>query len=151
MSKKFLVAVDGSDHAQKALELAASLAKPSDAALVILHVVPFERVPEAFQRFAEIEGIAAGERAARYRYDMTIGDSIVSEAETYAREHGVERIKTVVAEGSPANEIVAQARSERVDMIFLGSRGVSDLKGLLIGSVSHRVMHLAPCTCVAVR
>jgi len=37
------------------------------------------------------------------------------------------------------------------DMIVMGSRGVSDLKGLVMGSVSHKVMQLAPCTCVSVR
>ena len=36
-------------------------------------------------------------------------------------------------------------------MVFLGSRGLGDAKGLLLGSVSHKVMHLAPCTCVAVK
>ena len=36
-------------------------------------------------------------------------------------------------------------------MIFLGSRGLGDVGGLLMGSVSHKVMHLAPCTCVAVK
>ena len=36
-------------------------------------------------------------------------------------------------------------------MIFLGSRGLDDMVGLMMGSVSHKVMHLAPCTCVAVK
>ena len=56
-----------------------------------------------------------------------------------------------VAEGNAANEIVATAESIGADMIFLGSRGLGDAKGLLVGSVSHKVMNLAPCTCVAVK
>jgi nucleotide-binding universal stress UspA family protein len=36
-------------------------------------------------------------------------------------------------------------------MVFLGSHGLSDIRGLLIGSVSHKVLHQAPCTCVVVR
>ncbi len=38
-----------------------------------------------------------------------------------------------------------------VDMIFLGSRGLGDAQSLLMGSVSHKVAHLAECTCVSVK
>jgi nucleotide-binding universal stress UspA family protein len=44
-----------------------------------------------------------------------------------------------------------RARDRHVDMIFLGSRGLGDAKGLLMGSVSHKVAHLAECTCVSVK
>jgi len=151
MSKKFLVAVDGSDHGWKALDLATNLAKVSDAEVVILHVIPYIPMPEAFQQFAEIEGIAAADRTFRYHYNTKIGDTITSEAEARARKSGLSRITTQVAEGNPVDEIIALAKSTRADMLFLGSRGVSDLKGMMMGSISHKVMHLAPCTCVAVR
>jgi nucleotide-binding universal stress UspA family protein len=151
MSKKFLVAVDGSDHGWKALDLATNLARVSDAEVVILHVVPYEPMPEGFQQFAEIERIAAADQIFRYHRDRTIGDAITSEAEARAQKNGFARVTTQVAEGNPANEIVALAKSKRADMLFLGSRGVSDLKGMMMGSISHKVMHLAPCTCVAVR
>ena len=57
MSKKFLVAVDGSDHGWKALDLATDLAAVSDAELIILHVVSYEPMPEGLQQYAKIEGI----------------------------------------------------------------------------------------------
>lgn len=151
MSKRFLVAIDGSEHAWKALDLAAELAESSAAELLVLHVVAFEPVPNAFREFAEAEHIPIEERTARFHYDRTIGDAIVREAEARARKVGIRQITTRVAEGDPANEIVSLARSGGVDMVFLGSRGLSDIKGLFVGSVSHKVMHLVPCTCVAVR
>ena len=151
MSNKFLVAVDGSDHGWEALDLATNLAKVSDAELVILHVVPDEPMPEGLKRFAEVEGISTDEASARYHLSRTIGDQITSEAEARVRKNGLARVKSQVAEGNPANQIVALARSEGTDMVFLGSRGLGDVKGLLMGSVSHKVMHLAPCTCVAVK
>lgn len=151
MSKKFLVAVDGSDHGWKALDLATDLAKVSDAELLIVHVVPYEPTPEAFRQLAQAEGIPVEESSARYHYDRKIGDTITSEAEARAKKNGLVQVTTHVAEGNLANEIVALARSRGADMVFLGSRGVSDLQGLFMGSVSHKVMHLAPCTCVAVR
>ena len=52
--------------------------------------------------------------------------------------------------GDPAPAILDHAREVGADMIVLGSRGLGDLKGLVMGSVSHKVACLAPCTCVAV-
>ena len=151
MSKKFMVAVDGSDHGWKALDLATDLAKVSDAEIVILHVIPYEPMPEGFELYSEIEGVTPADRAFRYHSSRKSADKIASEAEAHARKNGLARVTTRVAEGNPVKQIVALAQSEGAEMVFLGSRGVSDLKGLMMGSVSHKVMHLAPCTCVAVK
>lgn len=151
MSKKFLVAVDGSDHGWKALDLATDLAAVSDAELIILHVVPYEPMPEGLQQYAKIEGIPIDDLKAQIRYSKAIGDKITSESEARVRKNGLARVTTQVVEGNPAKQIVALAESEGADMVFLGSRGFGDAKGLLLGSVSHKVMHLAPCTCVAVK
>jgi len=151
MSKRFLVAVDGSDYGWKALDLAINLAKDSDAELWILHVIPYEPIPEGLRQYAEVEHIAHEEVEARYRLGREIGDKITSEAEARVRKNGVDRVTAQVVEGNLANQIIALAESEGMDMVILGSRGLGDVKGLLIGSVSHKVMHLAPCTCVAVK
>jgi len=147
----FLVAVDGSDQGWKALDLAIDFAKLSDAELIIIHVIPYEPTPEAFRQLAQAEGISVEESSARYHFEKSIGDAVTKEAETRARKNGVAKVITRVSEGHPANEIIALARSRKADMIFIGSRGVSDLAGLFLGSVSHKVMHLAPCTCVVVK
>ncbi len=151
MKKKFLVAVDGSDHGWNALDLATDLAAISDAELIILHVVSYEPVPEGLQQYAKVEGIPVEDLKAQFHYRKAIGDKVTNEAEARVRKKGLARVTTRVAEGSPANEIVALAELERADMVFLGSRGFGDIGGLLMGSVSHKVMHLAPCTCVAVK
>ena len=151
MSKKYLVAVDGSEHGTRALELATSLAKSSDAELLILHVVPYEPMPEGLQQYAEMEGIPVEEMSARFHHGKAIGDRITGEAEEYARMNGLSHVTSEVVEGNPANQIVAVANGQKVEMVFLGSRGLSDVGGLLMGSVSHKVMHLAGCTCVAVK
>lgn len=151
MSKKFLVAVDGSDHGWKALDLAADLARACAAELVVLHVVPHQAMPEGLKKFAEVEGLSLEEAQARHKLSKAIGDKIVLEAETRARNAGLAQVETRVEEGHTANAIVAMAGSRGADMLFLGSRGLGDVQGLLLGSVSHKVMHLAPCTCVAVK
>ena len=151
MSKTYLVAVDGSDHGWKALDLAANLAKTSGATLIILHVVPYEPMPDGLQEYAEMEGIAVEELSARFHYGRALGDRLTRMAADRAHDAGVEHITTEVAEGHPANEVVAVSKARKVEMVFLGSRGLSDVGGLLLGSVSHKVMHLSDCTCVAVK
>ena len=151
MSKKFLVAVDGSDHSWKALDLASRLGKLADAELVILHVVPHEPMPEELRTFANIESIPLEEQAARYHQSRTLGDRIAGEAEARARKNGLDRVTALVVEGNAAHEIVKLAETKDTEMLFVGSRGLGAVGGRLMGSVSHKVMHLAPCTCVAVK
>lgn len=151
MTTKFLAAVDGSDHGWKALDLATNLAKVSNAEVLVVHVVPNEPIPEGLKQFARVEGIAPEEIEARYHLGREIGDKIIGEAEARIRKSGLHDVKTRVTEGNAANEIVTLAKSEGADMIFVGSRGLSEVTGLLMGSVSHKVMHLASCSCVAVK
>ena len=151
MSKKFLVAVDGSEHGWKAADLAADLAKASDAELILLHVIDELPVTEGFGRYAQVEGVSLEELNARYRATRSLSDVVIHDAETRARESGVTRVSSHVVEGDAAAEIVEQAKLANADIVFLGSHGLSDIQGLLIGSVSHKVLHQAPCTCVVVR
>lgn len=151
MSKKFLVAVDGSDHSWKALDLATELASAVDAELVILHVVPYEPMPDGLREYAKIEGVSLEDEAAQFHSSRKFGDRIASEAEARARQSGFDRVTTQVTEGNAAHEIVEMAEAKDTEMLFLGSRGLSKVGGILIGSVSNKVMHLAPCTCVAVK
>lgn len=141
----------GSKHGWRALDLAADLAVSSGAELIAMHVVRHEPSLGGPAHFATVEGVGAEELAARYHIGKEIGDGITAEAVTRARQKGLERVSPRVAEGHAAAEIVAEAEAEGVDMLFIGCRGLGDIAGLLMGSVSHKVMHLAPCTCVTVK
>ncbi len=151
MTKTFLVAIDGSDQAWKALDLAIDIARLSDAELAILHVVPYEVFPEGLKEFAKGEGIQIEEERARFHEGRTLADAITAKAAARAAKHGLKCVKTHTAEGNAATEIIAMAKSKAVDMLFMGSRGLGEIRGLLLGSVSHKVMNMAPCTCVTVK
>ena len=73
------------------------------------------------------------------------------QARTRAAAKGVRSVQALLEPGDPASTILRLAKGLRADMIFLGSRGLGNLEGLLMGSVSHKVTHLAECTCVAVK
>jgi nucleotide-binding universal stress UspA family protein len=60
-------------------------------------------------------------------------------------------VHCVIEDGDPGKEILRYAEEETANLIVMGSRGLSDLQGLLMGSVSHKVSHLSPCSCITVK
>jgi len=64
---------------------------------------------------------------------------------------GVKNVSQHIDEGNPVEIILKLAESADADMIVMGSRGLSELKGMLLGSVSYKVNNLSKCTCVTVK
>ena len=149
--RKILVAIDGSDHAWRALDLAADMAQKYAAELTVLHVIAYEPMPAGLRQLAADEHIPIAEGEARYHYGRTLGDELTREGSARARRAGAERVNALTAEGRPAEQILTIAAERGVDAIVLGRRGLGDLKGLLMGSVSHKVSQLAECTCITVK
>jgi nucleotide-binding universal stress UspA family protein len=146
MSRTILVPVDGSDHSKKALDFAAELAAELGAKLSLLNVVqslPHDRTL--------VLGAAAITVHMSPEELKDVGAKVLDAAKAQAEEDGVKQVDTAVVLGDPAYEIVEKAKALDAYMVVLGSRGLSDLAGLFMGSVSHKVLHLAPCTCVVVR
>jgi nucleotide-binding universal stress UspA family protein len=61
------------------------------------------------------------------------------------------RLDVVVREEGAAEAILAEARTRQVDLIILGSRGLTTIPALVLGSVSYRVIHRAPCSVLLVK
>jgi len=173
MYKKILCPMDGSDHAGRALELAITLAKMFEAQLIISHALLRHANASDLKHFARIEGLAAqvkpemqrlGAIDARLDVDPSsddrmvpsrvlteIGQHILDDAKLDAKEAGVGKVDTVLMDDDAADGILRCIKERGVDCVIMGSRGLSDLKGLFLGSVSHKVMNQAPCTCIAVK
>jgi nucleotide-binding universal stress UspA family protein len=177
MIKTILTAVDGSDHADKALTLAADMAAKYKARLVILHVLLRDADPQRLRKLAKVRDLTAAQRERLRLFSEEpalvapvvgiggayiplppppellepIGRQILARAVAAAKKEGAKRIDTVIDAGDPAEAILGRAKKEKADMIVLGSRGFGDLKGLLLGSVSHKVASHASCTCVTVK
>lgn len=148
MIKMILVPIDGSDHAFKALDFASDLADKYKASLLLLYVVTKHELPESVRRFAETEHM---EGPSNWIYNEVVAKNIVLEGEKRAQAKGVRSIETAIRDGDPAKMIVKVAGSKDADLIVMGTRGLSDLQGLVMGSVAHKVNHVAPCTVVTVR
>jgi len=140
MIETILLAVDGSGHARKAVDYGIDFAARYGAKLVILTVHPPGPLSGALADYAAQEDLSASEVYQR----------IVEDLATLAGQQGVPDVVRLVEEGDAAAAILAAADHHNVDLIVLGSRGLGDLKGLLLGSVSHKVTHLANRPCLIV-
>ncbi|MCC4265318.1 universal stress protein [Oceanimonas baumannii] len=146
MYKSMLVAVDGSASGRKALELACHLAKVDNAELHILHVP--EVLPHEATLIWGIGAVAIGDELKEME---VLANRIMTSAESEAKKLGVNNIHTHVEKGEPARTILKQAEVLSVEVIVLGTRGLGDLAGLVMGSVSHKVASSAKCGVITIR
>jgi nucleotide-binding universal stress UspA family protein len=143
MTMKMLIAVDGSEHARRAIEAAARLAKQMQSAEVVLL-----NVADAMVFYGELPpfDIEAVERAQRLHQDK-----LLAEAEAQARALGLQKVLTQSAVGLTAHEILRVADERGVDQIVLGTHGRGAVGSLLLGSVAQRVVHQAKVPVLLVR
>lgn len=138
--KHILVATDGSDPAGRAIALAATLAEAMDADLRLLTVGSGLGPVEA-RRIAHAEG----DLGAAIDADAA---ALLDGAEAIARKNGATRIERIAAWGDPADTALDYAR--HADMLILGRRGRGRVAGLLLGSVSQKLVSLASIPVVVV-
>lgn len=137
MFNTIVLALDGSEGAKKAIPVAAELAEKEKASIVIAHVVEY------------IVGKAAKEPV---RADE---DEIRAEIDKQAKELSDQGIETTVEVadnilGGPAGAIVEIADRSGGDLIVTGTRGHTGLAGVALGSVAHRLLHIAKRPVLAV-
>lgn len=160
MFKQILVPVDGSEHAERALGLAADLAARYDAKLHVIHVLLRGEVPDDLRKLSDKKadpepGIALGgtyvDASLPFEVLQDIAEKLLERARKTAQKHGAKQVDTSWQQGDPAGAILEQAREQGADLVVMGSRGLSDIKGLVIGSVSHKVAHLFEGSVVTVK
>lgn len=146
MFNTILVAVDGSAHSKQALEIARDMAPRYGARLHIVHV-PQNAGPAKTLAL----GAAAVTPTPSQEEVEAAGRPVVEAAKQVLEGGGCEAIETEVLAGDPAQSIVQVAERIHADLIIMGRRGLSDFSGLMVGSTSHKVGHLAPCACLTTR
>jgi nucleotide-binding universal stress UspA family protein len=132
---KLLIAVDGSLHAQRAIEAVAGLAKEVQALDAVLL-----NVREAPKYYGDLPPLDWDAIEIRLRREQ---EELLADMLTRARERGLTQARTDTAVGDAAQEIVRAAESHRVDQIVMGTHGRGRLAGLLLGSVAQHVIHLS--------
>lgn len=145
MYKHILVAVDGSDTSNLALQEAIKLAKEQQAQLRIVHVV--EDIPLNIDTEYALD---AYQEAMR-----NMGEAVLSKAEALARESGVTpetKLLQIETLGHRiTNLVVEEAQSWPADLIVLGTHGRRGFNHLLLGSVAEGVVRISPQPVLLIR
>ncbi|RWM22787.1 universal stress protein [Mesorhizobium sp.] len=136
-----LLATDGSKSAGRATTVAANLARAMGSRLSILTVGG--TLSEDVKQFARAEGSVPDALEG-------FSNQLLHHAKRIAEKAGVAVTDVQSGWGDPAEVIIGTARRERVDAIIVGRRGHGRLTGLLLGSVSQKLVSLAPCVVVVV-
>lgn len=149
--KKILVPADGSIASVNALNYAAHLAEleGEDAELLVIHVLEDVKQGGAIGLQAKygnvrlVEGFKRARREAALKWLKTIQEA--------AKKKGI-RLKTEVLDGdSEVQVIIDYAKKNSVDLIVIGSRGLSKFRRLLLGSVADALVSHAPCPIMVIR
>ena len=172
--KTILIPVDGSDHARKAALVGAAIAAKFNARIILLHIllrdIPLAKIyklartlkipSDVLEKFKPIT-------PAVYDFGLTIPTGAISPIPTTGllievgrrlletekdviEGEGVEAVELVMEDEDAANKIIEITEKEKVDFVVMGRRGLGVLGGMLSGSVSTKVSHLAPATVVSV-
>lgn len=156
MFKRVLVAVDGSEHAWRALDHAVALAKAMGSeTLGVVHVRPslttlaysygFDGAAAPYGTFAErmVAELKAAEDRSR---------ELLQEAEDRVRAAGLDSVQVVrhAEEGAVVRKILDLVRREGYELLVMGSRGMSRAAGLILGSVSQSLVANLPCSVMVV-
>ena len=134
--KKILVAADGSDSSKEAYKHALSLARLMEAEVCLVHV--------AISPEDTWSGYTTASKLINIDELNAITKEIVESTLRVCDADGV-IVKTIVAHGKPAKEIVKAAFDEEVDLIITGGHSIGTVSSIFQGSVSLRVVQTAPC------
>jgi nucleotide-binding universal stress UspA family protein len=144
--KKILVAVDGSDCAQRALDFALDLADQYSAEIQLLSVVIPCFLPSQSMHLVKSEAIEDCINQLK-----TAFGGYLSEAEEKVKKKKPHlKVSTKLENGDPSEKIIETAKRANFDIIVMGSRGLG-LREYALGSVSSKVVDNAPCPVLIVK
>jgi nucleotide-binding universal stress UspA family protein len=134
--KTIVVALDGSPHAERALSVARDLAKESGGSIEAVHV----------REIAVVRGGAQTAHADEPEVERKVRAQVDD-----LKSGGVSaNLHVLSSTGAPAHQIADVADEVGADLIVVGTRGHAAVAGLLLGSVTQRLLHLAHCPVLAV-
>lgn len=137
MFKNILVAVDGSDHAERALDEAIDIVRGSHGTLTLVTAVPDPAALALGGAFAYATDYEALEGDLKREYRELLDKE-------KARVPGDVDSRALVLNGRASRAILGQVKAGGHDLVVVGSRGRGELRSFMLGSTSHEVLHSSP-------
>ena len=142
---KTILAVDGSDNSYEAVHVMKYIARAEQLTLLHALNVPRPAYPEMMMLPEAAEELyTALEQSMRED-----GERLLNRVHSLLPLHAGPTRKHLQI-GSPAEAIISMAEEQHTDLIVIGARGLGPIKERLLGSVSHRILTLAPCAALIV-
>ncbi len=137
--KKIVVAIDGSEHSNQVVAKAIEFARLMHGEIVLVYChMKFPSIMAQLHRDKEISNI------------IKHAEHLVKPYLEQIREADI-RVEDRLMEEPAGTRITEIARIEKCDLIIMGSRGLTNLASLIVGSVTNRVLQTAPCSVLVVR
>jgi nucleotide-binding universal stress UspA family protein len=155
--RRVLLTIDESLHSQLAIQYLAHFPLPAGAEIKVMHVLP-PVYSTAHLPYAWPEALVGP-------FPSTRDEALLMQQAKYEEEEGkkllglaIDMLKSLnrkatsqLSQGDAATEIIEYAKNASMDLIVVGSRGLSRIRGLLLGSVSRKLVHYAGCSVLIVK
>ncbi len=156
---RVLLVIDGSEHSQRAEDYLARFLLPEGVDVRVMHVLPPEPMPDLVGRSwpvgaemvmpvpsPEMEEATKQQAEAEQRQ----GEVLLAQSEANLNDSGI-NVDSVLVRGDAATEIINYIKEKNIDLVVVGSRGLSQVAGWLLGSVSRKLVHYAGCSVLIVK
>jgi nucleotide-binding universal stress UspA family protein len=136
--KNIVLAFDGSEYSKRALQYAKTLAERFEATLWLVHI------------FTHTSDLLGYEDYEKYYSKRKAGGQALLDEALQELSNTTLDVREELQEGPEAESILNIAKNCQADLIVMGTRGLGTLKGLLVGSVSRKVIHHSSCPVMVV-
>jgi len=156
---RVLLVIDGSEHSQRAEDYLARFSLPEGVDVRVMHVLPPEPMPDLVGRSwpvgaemvmpvpsPEMEEATKQQSEA----EQSQGEVLLAQSEANLDDSGI-NVESVLVRGDAATEIINYIKEKNIDLVVVGSRGLSQVAGWLLGSVSRKLVHYAGCSVLIVK
>jgi len=140
--QRILVPIDGSQLSLKAAKQGIYIARKLESKVVFLYVIDVRMIETS-----SLTGTDAGILRARLR---NVAERCLNEAAKLAEEENI-MFQNRIREGLPAEDILKEIEDEKIDLVIMGSKGMSGAHRVIIGSTAEEIVRWSPCPVLIVK